>query len=782
MTTPWKKAIRDFWLERTRTIMVLFAIAAGIAAFSTVLSTYAILTRELDKSYGATNPASATLWTDEIDDALLGAIRANRGVAEVEPRRVLRWRIRTGPMRWRAMTLFVIDDFENLRVSTIAPEQGSWPPAPGEVLIERDAVQVAKTGIGRMVLVKDGAGDEYSLRVGGIVHDVGQAQARMENHVYAYISRATLPLLGAEPSLNQLKIVVASNRGDEAHIRRVAGEVRAIAESRGHPVTRIDVPPPGKHPHAAIMAVLFAGKAAFGLLVLGLSGVIVVNLLTALMAAQVRQIGVMQTVGGTRAQIARVYFSQALLLGLSALVIAIPLGMAGTRLLTRYQAVLLNYDISSWDVPWWVYLLDVAVGVVVPLLAAAIPVWKGSGIPVREALADHGVPQRALGSGMLDRVLLRIGGVARPPLMAIRNAFRRRTRLVLTVITLAAGGLFFIVALNVRASLIATLDNLFAQQRYDLTVSLAEMTAIEDVERAVRATPGIAKADYWIASEGSMPGTSDTFTVAAMPAGTALVRQNIVEGRGLRAGDVDVVVVNTSLTASRPHVRPGARVSLQVGARTAEYTVAGIAREPFAPAVAYIPHNRPGRTNSVRLVLAARSGDDVDRIKLALEENLRREEVATRGSSSQEESRYAFDQHMLMIYDFLAVMSVVIIGVGGLGLMTTLSLNVLERRREMGVLRAIGATPLAVWSMIVTEGLAMAMLSWSLASVAAWPVSRAIGSLMTRGALRGGLDFVFEPRGLALWLAASLLLASIASFLPAWNASRTPVREALGYE
>ena len=59
---------------------------------------------------------------------------------------------------------------------------------------------------------------------------------------------------------------------------------------------------------------------------------------------------------------------------------------------------------------------------------------------------------------------------------------------------------------------------------------------------------------------------------------------------------------------------------------------------------------------------------------------------------------------MLMIYVFLIVMSVILGGVGGLGLMTTMSLNVLERRREMGVLRAIGASPRAVWLIVVAEG------------------------------------------------------------------------------
>ena len=63
------------------------------------------------------------------------------------------------------------------------------------------------------------------------------------------------------------------------------------------------------------------------------------------------------------------------------------------------------------------------------------------------------------------------------------------------------------------------------------------------------------------------------------------------------------------------------------------------------------------------------------------------------GSASKADSRFSVDQHMVMIYIFLIVMSGILAGVGGLGLMTTMNLNVLERRREMGVLRAIGASP-----------------------------------------------------------------------------------------
>src|SRR5262245_10111754 len=107
MSAYRQKIIRDFWQERARTILVVLAIAIGIAAFSAILSSYAILTRELDKGYLATNPASATLRTNAIDDELIRAILSNPQVSDAEPRRVVLGRIKAGPVEWRNLMLFV---------------------------------------------------------------------------------------------------------------------------------------------------------------------------------------------------------------------------------------------------------------------------------------------------------------------------------------------------------------------------------------------------------------------------------------------------------------------------------------------------------------------------------------------------------------------------------------------------------------------------------------------------------------------------------------------------
>jgi putative ABC transport system permease protein len=614
MTAPWHKVLRDVWRERTRASLVVMAIAIGLAGFLAVLSTYAILRRELNSGYLATNPASAVLLTDAIDEALLASIVARDDVSDADARRVLRGRIRTGSSEWRRLVIFVVRDFRNLRISTVTSEAGEWPPAPGGLLIERDAFQVAKAAIDDIVTIETPSGREQTLRVAGRVHDAGQAQARMENIVYGYITQATLAALGETPALDRLYLLVSKNRFDEAHVNRVAADVKAWLEAGGHPVRRMDVPEPGEHPHAAIMGVLLLAMAVFGIFILVLSGVIVVNLLLATMAAESRQIGVMKAIGGTRGQIACIYLAEAALFGVAAVTVAAAPGVVGGRVLSQRFAVLLNFDLATLAVPVWVYLLVAVVGLLVPLVAAAYPVFTGIAITVRAAIADSGVNPVSFGSGRLDRLICSVGGAGRPLLLGVRNSVRRRTRTVLTLVTLAAAGAYYISALSIRASMITTLDRRF--------------------------------------------------------------------GAGTFGAD----------------------------------------------------------------------------------------------------NRYAWDQHMLMIYVFLVAMSCILAGVGGLGLTTTMSLNVLERRRELGVLRAIGATPRAVCWIVAVEALAMALLSFLLAALLAWPVGKALTGLLLQKMFRLAPRFAFEPLGLPIWLAVSLALGAIASLVPAWHASRRPIREAIGYE
>jgi putative ABC transport system permease protein len=811
MTAISRKALRDVWQEWTRSVFVVISITTGVAALLAFLGSYAILTRELNHGYLATRPASAILHTDSVDKHMLTSVLADPEVGGAQARRIVLGRIKTGPAQWRNLALFVIPNFGDIRLNKFVRDGGAWPPATGEVLIERDAFQVAHVRISDTITFRTDDGQSHTLRVSGRVHDVGQAQARMENSVYGYITVDTLAQFTKDPSLNLLLIEVAHDQYNEEHIRQAAARVKQRLEASGHPVKDIDFPAPGKHPHADLMGGLLLAISSFGFFLLALSGVLALNFIAALMAGQVRQIGVMKALGGSRLQLARIYLLQSLLLGFVATGLALPVGIWGSHALCGYLAAFLNFDITSYFIPMWVFLLAAAAGVAVPLVACAVPLWRAVTIPVHRALVSSGTPSENFGAGPLDRMLAGVNGTGRPVLLAIRNSFRRRVRLVLTCMVLTCAGMFFMAALNLRTSMRNTFDRLFAAQRYDMTLDLDQMYPTDKIARALRDVPGVVASEDWIVSDGwvqqqngsaarasasspvsdapspSGDGPGNRFTVVAMPPDSRMLVPVIAKGRSLQAGDTNSVVLNSTMAAQNPQIKVGDEVWLRIGLDSKRWHVAGICREPMRPPpIAYVPISafaalHPGMANSVQVALSDSKRASLELVRQEIDPKLESEGIRVSGGRSKAEFRIAVDQHVLMIYVFLVLASCIVGGVGALGLMTTMGINILERRREIGVLRAIGATPSMVAAIVIGEAVTVAMIAWVIAAILGLPLAKVLATMLG-GFLHTGFDVSIAPLGIVLSLGASIVLAILASVLAAASAVRLTVREALAYE
>jgi putative ABC transport system permease protein len=130
----------------------------------------------------------------------------------------------------------------------------------------------------------------------------------------------------------------------------------------------------------------------------------------------------------------------------------------------------------------------------------------------------------------------------------------------------------------------------------------------------------------------------------------------------------------------------------------------------------------------------------------------------------------------------LLIMAVLMAFVGGLGLMGTMSLNVLERTREIGVMRAIGASNGAVRQIILVEGILIGLLSWFVSILVAAPLGQLLSAALGELIFQMPLHYSISTDGIVIWLVVVLVIATLASVLPAQNASRMTVREVLAYE
>jgi putative ABC transport system permease protein len=793
MSSPrWNKVWRDLTLNRTRTLLALIALAIGTFAVGADLTAYAVLTRELRVNFEGTSPPSVILHVegDGADRALAQAAAQVPGVAKAEARGLLEARVQSAPDEWKRILLFVIDDFDALQVSTFNPQRGARVPATGELLLERSAVRFLERDVGDSLTLQTPGGRRQSLRITGIVHDAAQSPGWMDGIGYGYLTRDTLALLGEGRALNELRIVVTPG-ADPGSVGR---DVRALVERRGGTVSYVNARQAAQHPHADQMSSLLFLFGAFGALSLVLGALLSASIVATLMRQQVRQIGAMKTIGATSWQITGLYLSAVAALAIAALALSAPLGAVAGLGYAKFVSGVLNFELTSSVIPAWVFAVEVGAGLLVPLGAALLPLRRGSRITVREAMSDFGVAQPA------DGTVKSFAWLGRSLALSLRNALRSRGRLALTVGILAVGGATFITAFNVSDSWANTVDSLFDARRYDLQVVFSQRYPTEQLRQVLGAVPGVKTLEPWggaWARVDSARADAYRMMLTAVPPRSEMISYPVLEGRWLREDDTDAIVINHELRQDpEAGLKLGDRVTLTLEGKPSTWTIVGVVRElgvrrrgQNIPASAYVNQRAfealtglGGRSSNVVLSATTRTPD-------ALREMTRQVERALDAAGLQRtivqpstHRKQELLDHLVIIRDFLLAMAALVAVVGGLALASAMSVNVLERTRELAVMRAVGASTMQVLRIVVGEGLVMAVLSWLLALALSVPLSLRIGDFAGRIFVHANLDNTFSIAAALGWLAVSAVIAVVASAAPARGPVTSPVAEALRYE
>lgn len=834
--TRQRKALRDLWLNKSRSILVIVAIAVGIFGIGTILTSFAILTREMDANYLDTNPPSAVLTIDNLDDAALENIRGFSFVSQAEARRTVIGRIQISDDEWLTIYLFVIDDFDNLQVSTFSPEEGAIKPTTGEIVIERSSRPIidGDLDIGDVATIRAENGREVELPIVGLNFNPAQPPGWMESVSYGYITLDTLSLFEIPPTLNELHIVfdptadydfLADNLSDselsnvlqllhagtspeshlESHvsddapsldettIRQIAYSLQTWLTDRGYTVSKIYVPPPGQHPNSDQMQTLLFLLEAFGGLALLLSGLLVATMMSTLLSQQIRQIGVMKAIGARTRQIAGIYLTMVLILAVIGLIIGMPLGIVAGQAMARGVADILNLNINDSSIPHWVFLIQILSGLLVPLLVAAYPIIKGSRRTVTNSITDYGINQRSSGGVFINGILSPLQRLGRIWLLALRSTFRRQGRFVSTLLTLSFGGAAFMVALNVATSWNNTIETSFDYRDYDISVSFVEPYTPPEIESILTTIPAITTWEGWGQANATFVydgGTnSNEFNVLAPPADTKLVDFQLREGRWLQTDDTNATVINQTLLDRESDLSLGNTITLAVDDRQATFTIVGIVEEVGVPETAYLNYayfaewtEAVGTVQHTKIGLNRHDESTQKSTEKGLESAFDNSNIHVASTQLSAVSRQVLLDHVVVLQMVLIMMAVLVVVVGGLGLASTMSMNILERSREIGIMRSIGASDVTILKIILIEGLFVGLLSWLMAIVLSIPLSILMGNVAGQIFIRTNLNLVFAPLGIGVWFVIVTMISAIASALPALRATELPVYEVLAYE
>jgi putative ABC transport system permease protein len=262
----------------------------------------------------------------------------------------------------------------------------------------------------------------------------------------------------------------------------------------------------------------------------------------------------------------------------------------------------------------------------------------------------------------------------------------------------------------------------------------------------------------------------------------------IVQGRWLVPEDENAIVVDAILMKEEPDLKLGDEIVLKIEGRERPFRVVGVSLGMVIP-FSYV--NYPyisrmlgdvGRTNAAIVGTERHDEASTRETTAALKAYLERRGVQVNNIFTMSKERTEAQATFAVIIFLLLVMALMLAIVGGLGLMGTMSINVLERTREIGVLRAIGAPNKGVARVFIREGIAIGLISWLFGAILAYPLGKALSDAVGFSVMGTPLNFSYSMTGVWVWLVLVVILSALASFIPAQNASRLTVREVLAYE
>lgn len=790
----------DLWENKGRTAQVVLIIAMGAFAIGMIIGARDFMLAGMETIWRTSSPAMIYLWNyPSVDDATISALQHVAGVHEVEgfQQSTVEWRL-TPTDPWTAAGLTARDDYTQQKFAKITLLSGGWPHKK-RLGIGQGADTVFGLQPQRTLYLRIGK-KETTVTIGGVLYDPNVQPPSFGGNLQLYTTREHFADLIGERNFN--RILADADQWEEARVTALADTLQEKLEKQGVESGGFApgggrVASPAKHFFQDTMDGIFFIMGLLAVLALILGLFLVYNTITALINRQINQIGILKAIGARSGVIFRVYLSLTLAYGLLALLLALPLSALGARLLGDFLLNSFNAE-GEFTMSALALGAQVVIALLSPLIATLFPILAGARITVREAISSYGL--RA-GTTLLDRLLAKIQRLPQLLALTISNTFRHKQRVILTQITLVLSGLIFMTVMSVRDATLYTYDELlFSILRFNVNLQFEEPERIVRVETLTLAQPGIKAVEMWALESATarLAGQPESYKDEAavlfgVPLPTQLYAPQLRAGRWLQPADRYAVVLNQQLAADIG-VGVGDTVTFHLGVEgDTDWQVVGLLFDPIITRSAHVPrtvllHELGDLNRAATIWIQTEKTDAASESAVARalrdfyrEQNLPLDAVSVFNQDTASQIVANVLGQIDIIVTLLAVMAVVIGVVGSIALSGVLALDVLERRREIGVLRAIGASSRAIAGLFVGEGVLLGWLSWLIAL----PLSIPAGQGMVRGlsaALNGELIYRYTPTGALIWLVVITVLATLASWLPARAASRISVRESLVYE
>ena len=749
----------------------------------------ALMDRSMRAEVEAGKLPDLTVFTSPLalDRPQLAALASLPNVRAVEPRSAFDGQVYIGERR-APVEVVGVPDFGVQRVDVVRVASGAAPRA-NEVLTERQNANqgLLDAGAGDTVHVIATSGVTVPLRVSGEGRNLGGGKdATDANVVVLYATPETVALLSGVTGYQSLAFRLADTRPaaiatTTAAIRRALVSVPGFNGFTWLPEVRAAGDWPGKSDFQAFSDFFYV----ITVLALLSAFVLIANTMTTLVAEQTSEIGTMKALGGRRRQIAAVYVKTALLLGALGTVVGVVLGIALSNLLVRYLGSTFFAIDVGFGVDATILAVSVLVGLIAPALAALPAIRRAVRVPVREAL-------EATGSAVGEPGRRRRDSAAHPrscraPLqIGLRNVGRRRRRSIATavMVALAVGNLLAI--LGLAAGISHTTHVEWRDHGEDVKLLVGRRHAHRAAD-PVDARRRCGRADVRRADQGCRRGRLHL----GRPAGDHVPlpdrRRTVVHperGADARPRRRRRAQPRPRHRDTRRRSRPGRDRQRPADAardrhrrrtsRRTERCCSSRGRR-CAPRSA----SSPAGADDYWIRTTSRDHAFVDRTTTRLEDTM-----SAYGYDIGTEIEYVGEADNVAsnrtITTSIAVLGFLIVAISMVGLANAITMSVIERTREVGILRTIGARARDIRRIFAAESVGIAVGGWLLGI----PVGYLLDVFlvwMVKEVVNVTVPVTFPAGNIVLALVGTVVLAVLITLLPIRRAVRYRPGEALRY-
>ncbi|MEA5078366.1 MAG: FtsX-like permease family protein [Anaerolineaceae bacterium] len=798
----WQKVLADLWINKTRSLLIIASIAVGLLAVGVIATLYFDLNNDMSKGFARVTPANVLFKTSLVDQDMVKHLERMDGVKAVDGARDVSMQVLSTAGNWNSLNV-QSKDWAKASIGQVTVLEGSWPPGKNQIAFANHKIKDLNVKIGEWITIQNSDGEQFSLQVSAIVKDqmlgaAGGAGGFFAANTQAYVDEKTLEKIHVQAPeyYSTLQISLSGDSTDASYLKNMGENLRADIEDNGVTIYNYSTRSSLAHPNIDLVNAIVVILFMLTFLIVFLSGFLITSSLQFLLNQQVQQVGIMKSIGGTRRQIMAIYLVLISIFGVLAFFLTLPVASFMSDRLLSFLSDQINFTYFGYRTNWAVLIIQIFLALIVPIGAAYVPILRGTNLSVQEALS--GIQQQIPTSeSFVDRLIARLKGLSRPTLIALRNVFRNKGRLILTLVTLSLGGAVFISVFSVRVSFNSYIDALSRYFLADINIALSNPERVQKIENMLYANPEVGSIEAWSGARASIlnedGSVGDNVNFTAVPNGSQFINPIMVEGRWLDPRDENAIALDDQFQSRFPDLKVGDTITLKVNDKDTDFVVVGFFQlaGKLGGYAAYVNmdyfNTLPGQVQNLASVYRVNAKNSLNaseqkQFAKAVQSELEASNIEVSSITTANRITESSTDGFNILTTILLVLAILIALVGSIGLTGTMSMNIMERTREIGIMRSIGASDQVLTRMVLIEGLIIGWLSWILGAILSFPISTLMSNGITRALFGAPSGFGFSITGYVIWFVVVSILSVLSSLTPARSATRLTIREVLSYE